>query len=482
MTLVARRGTMSRMWEGARRATFVLLALGVTASAGAGCRRREPAAPVEPARAVQTADPAVTPGKPVRAGSVLAKGFAFELAVYHLPRPKTDPDEVLARSLRGRPIALRPKPVEGPPAQPVMWVVKPALSDYPPPAGEMLESVGEGLTDVQKRALGGSQSVTVLAFAGPGQSAAASYRHALALASDLAAATGGLVWDQETRQIFSREAWAGRLDSWHEELPEVTKHVVIQVYRDGDLFRMITAGMGKLALPDVVVNQVASSNQNVFGSIINLACQTLSEHPALARDGELTLAFDDLKHPGARGRASENILKDAKRRATVQLAVAEPQEGDPDNALVEIVFPGAADELHVRQIALGDQLYGSKDEIAYVEHDDAILAASRRAKAALMKHKPRFLKKELPVGERLLVKAPFRTPGGGNEWMWVEVVRWKGRTIRGILDNDPYEVTTLKAGSKVEVKEGSLFDYLLFKPDGTQEGNETGRLMQRQQR
>jgi len=66
--------------------------------------------------------------------------------------------------------------------------------------------------------------------------------------------------------------------------------------------------------------------------------------------------------------------------------------------------------------------------------------------------------------------------------MWVEVVRWKGRTIRGILDNDPFEVTTLKAGAKVEVKEGSLFDYLLYKPDGTQEGNETGRLLQRQQR
>jgi len=65
--------------------------------------------------------------------------------------------------------------------------------------------------------------------------------------------------------------------------------------------------------------------------------------------------------------------------------------------------------------------------------------------------------------------------------MWVEVVRWQGRTIRGILQNDPFEVPDLKSGARVEVKEGSLFDYILEKKDGTKEGNETGRLIERQQ-
>ena len=61
-------------------------------------------------------------------------------------------------------------------------------------------------------------------------------------------------------------------------------------------------------------------------------------------------------------------------------------------------------------------------------------------------------------------------------------MRWQGHTIRGILDNDPFEIPDLKAGAKVEVKEDSLFDYLLVKRDGTQEGNETARLMKREPR
>jgi uncharacterized protein YegJ (DUF2314 family) len=243
---------------------------------------------------------------------------------------------------------------------------------------------------------------------------------------------------------------------------------------------MITLGMEKLALPDVVVNQVALSDERAFGNLINVTCQTLFERPVLGRAGELAVALDELKHPGARSRATENPLKGAKQRATIHLSVAERQEDDPDN-LVEIVLPGAAAELQVRQTALVAQLFGSSDQIEYVEHDAAVLVASLRAKLALMKHKPRYLK-EPPHGERLLVKAPFRTPDGGNEWMWVEVVRWQGQTIHGILDNNPFDIPDLKAGAKIEVKEDALFDYLLVKGDGTQEGNETARLMKREPR
>ncbi len=64
--------------------------------------------------------------------------------------------------------------------------------------------------------------------------------------------------------------------------------------------------------------------------------------------------------------------------------------------------------------------------------------------------------------KRLLVKAPFATRAGGNEWMWVEVVRWEGNRISGILENDSYQVEGLKAGARVEVDEASLFDYTLI--------------------
>lgn len=112
-----------------------------------------------------------------------------------------------------------------------------------------------------------------------------------------------------------------------------------------------------------------------------------------------------------------------------------------------------------------------------VLHDEAVLAASRRARDRLRAElKPRFIA-GLSPGERLMVKAPFRTPAGGREWMWIGVSRWQGPRIHGVLDNDPVDVRDLKAGVHVDVLEDDILDYLYFRSDGTSEGNETAKLM-----
>jgi uncharacterized protein YegJ (DUF2314 family) len=65
--------------------------------------------------------------------------------------------------------------------------------------------------------------------------------------------------------------------------------------------------------------------------------------------------------------------------------------------------------------------------------------------------------------------------------MWVEVIRWEGKKITGLLDNDPFEIPTLKAGARVVVEEDTLFDYILTRPGGATEGNETGAIIEKQQ-
>ena len=103
--------------------------------------------------------------------------------------------------------------------------------------------------------------------------------------------------------------------------------------------------------------------------------------------------------------------------------------------------------------------------------------ASRRARDRLRAElKPRFIA-GLSPGERLMVKAPFTTPAGGREWMWIRVARWQGPRIHGVLDNDPVHMRDLKAGAHVDVLEDEILDYLLFRSDGTSEGNETAVLM-----
>ncbi|MFW5739820.1 MAG: DUF2314 domain-containing protein [Myxococcota bacterium] len=76
-----------------------------------------------------------------------------------------------------------------------------------------------------------------------------------------------------------------------------------------------------------------------------------------------------------------------------------------------------------------------------------------------------------------MVKAPFKTASGGNEWMWVEVISWQGSTIRGVLQNVPYDMPGLKQGARVEVEESAIFDYIYTSSDGGQVGNETDALL-----
>jgi uncharacterized protein YegJ (DUF2314 family) len=86
------------------------------------------------------------------------------------------------------------------------------------------------------------------------------------------------------------------------------------------------------------------------------------------------------------------------------------------------------------------------------------------------------VRKELGL-DHLVVKAPFETFEGGNEWMWVEVTGWTGTRVRGLLANDPYFVPGLRARAAVEIEEGEVFDYLLRRADGTVEGNTTQALL-----
>ncbi len=123
-------------------------------------------------------------------------------------------------------------------------------------------------------------------------------------------------------------------------------------------------------------------------------------------------------------------------------------------------------------------LFGSEDSIARVRHDEELLAASARARSRLPELHRAF-DAGLEPGEFIMIKAPFKTPSGDREWMWVEVTRWKNSRIEGVLSNDPFEIPTLHAGQVVEVSEDDVFDYIRHHGDGSQEGNETGKLIEK---
>jgi uncharacterized protein YegJ (DUF2314 family) len=65
--------------------------------------------------------------------------------------------------------------------------------------------------------------------------------------------------------------------------------------------------------------------------------------------------------------------------------------------------------------------------------------------------------------------------------MWVEVVTWRGERVEGVLQNDPFEVSGLKAGARVTFSQVVIFDFIHYLADGREEGNETGKILARRE-
>jgi uncharacterized protein YegJ (DUF2314 family) len=454
-----------------------LLVVSVTLSlavAAAGCKPRpEPA----PARLAASDGGAAPTGPALPAGTLLAEdGFAYVLTVISAARPKEDPRATISRLLAAGPLALG----EGaPPATskaPAVWLRNPTVDELPLPKEPSLM----GLSPREEKEWPRSRYQTLLLFRGPPTQALMAYGHALLMARTLAEASHGLVYDATTGELYSVAAWTKRADSWSDNYPDVVAHILVRDYQDGGaaLDRMNTVGMAKFALPDVVVRGVASSDRSPITKAVNLTCQMLVEGSRVGEGVKLALSIDDIKQTVHRQRLLADLLGKPKRAAIVDLARAERLKEDPDNRLVEIVFPGPASEVQVRQSQLIDQLFGSSDHSQEVDGDDpVVLAVSRRARAEALAMKPRY-REHPPFKEQLLVKAPFRMNKDGRtgvEWMWVEVVSWQGKTIHGVLQNDPDYVAGLRSGARVDVDEDSVFDYQLTKPDGTKVGNETAK-------
>src|SRR5215813_5866490 len=144
----------------------------------------------------------------VPAGSVYAKDVKFQLAVYHLSKPTRDPDGVVRDLLRTRFPYLH---VLGEtPSPPAVFIGHPTLAEYAPPDAEMLKLFGADVSPKDAQRLQHPALITVLGFGANRADALRVLRDAHTIMLELATATDGLIWDDETRQIFTPASWKSR--------------------------------------------------------------------------------------------------------------------------------------------------------------------------------------------------------------------------------------------------------------------------------
>lgn len=489
--------------------SLTLLAGALSACSGSSVPAPPPLAPSTPstpgggatATGNGAAAPSTVPAADRPSGDQRAERIQYEFAIYYLPKPAKDPLAELKSLVAGRYrfFTLREQPADdkpaaapdteapaGPTAVSVPSVaarIEPDVqAEYAPPDPDLLARFGHGLSSEQADQLMQSEQALILEFSYSGRHVWNGLKEAQGLVADLATATGGLIWDEETREVFAPAAWSERLAAWTGDVPDLSKHTVIHAYKKDEFIRAITLGMTKFGLPDLVVENFSWSLSRNTGQLINLFAQALAEGATIARPGEFDLDLKSIRNPQVREEHLPHLQGNATGVALLTLKKGTWEDGDPKNRLIELTFDrGTGPDPHARHEAVLSKTFGSTDSVTKVAHDDVELeAASARARAKLPALRTAF-NKGLEPGETLLLKAPFATPDDSQEWMWVEVTRWKGDAISGLLMNEPHSIPDLHAGQKVQVSEAKIFDYIRRRPDGTVEGNETGKIIARQQ-
>jgi uncharacterized protein YegJ (DUF2314 family) len=431
----------------------------------------------------------------------------FETALYLLSPPKEDLAAQTREALAGD-FADFAEAVQGKkPDRPTLRARAVPLEKYVPPDAESLHYAGRGLSPEQVKRLKTPAAAWVFDFACPAADATGTVRRSGDLMLRLARRNDALIWDEATRQVFSPDSWEKeRVQGWDDGdaadtgaapatrpeprgIPDVSRHVTVHYYtlKEGRPPRAITLGMSKFGCPDVVMQELPQADSHSALALINAVCQTMVERgapPESEKPRPFKVDLERLRHPKLKADALANLKPGASRVGMVTIRPATRDQGDPDNRLVELTFDRHQGKTPIeRQTAFLGSFFGSVDRVSAARFDDAALNAARdRARQVLLTEKKATFRKGPPLGEVLLVKAPFPTDDNSLEWMWVEVLNWDaGGTLTGILQNQPQKIAALKPGSEVTVKEADLFDYIIRRADGTSEGNETGKILEQRE-
>jgi len=364
------------------------------------------------------------PRRAIPAGALMQKQITFQFAIYYLSAPVKSPVEALDKLLKENLFRFRRVGKVVSTGKPLMsaQVVSNARKSYAPPSIKSLQYFGRGLSQQQAEALQNSEQALILTFSLPKEQLWRGMRAATQLASSLAHEAGGLLWDEEARLVFAPDAWdKQRINDWAEQVPDISDHIVVHLYKKRDYVRAISLGMAKFGLPDIIINDFPWSLNDNMVNIISLFGQATAEGATIEKAGEFDLDIRAIKNSQLRERQVTSLKPNATAKTLLLLREGTQEAGDPNNRLIEITFeryPGS--NIHEKQVKMLSDLFGWEDSLSYANHDDVLLSASRRAREELPALRAAF-NTGLTPGEFIQIKASFKTPDENTEWMWVEL-------------------------------------------------------------
>ncbi|MDB5119896.1 MAG: hypothetical protein JWN56_1114 [Sphingobacteriales bacterium] len=358
-------------------------------------------------------------------------------------------------------------------------IIQKPSKDFTPPDTNSLSYFARGLSHGEKSNLQKYNNVVSIVFQGQSKNVYDKQRRIYEFVNELVKDKNVVVADFNSYEWFNPKSWnERRVNKFTDSIKNIAHQISVHLYRDGEFCRAVTMGMDKFCLPDISIKAFACSDQKTYNNLINAAIQTLAENPYMFEDSTLTIDLKSIKNDVIRNELRTNLKQNAKESATITLKSIKPEKGNNFNKQFLISFQDPSyTSPQEEQDNVAANLFGAEDSIVRITHDSLLLKTSEKTRQRLPELKTLF-NKGLAPEYSVLVKAPFKIENGGNEWMWIEITKWTSKSITGVLQNDPIEIKNLKAGAIVQVLEKDIFDYILNKPDGSSEGNETGKLME----
>ena len=280
--------------------------------------------------------------------------------------------------------------------------------------------------------------------------------------------TGGVVQDAISHTLWGIEEW--KKHATGDPLEKMMEaHVHLDVLDEGGTVWIHSHGMQKFGLPEIEMDGVPTEMAFLGRAML----VTVGERLVNLRDEELDI--DDaqaLPETPFRFRMrflppdEENHFPTGSLKVFPYVSDYDPESPDTMRHVLKMLDQRSGGHLRFGRRSRSNQDSGSpKPDAQPTDHTfelrTALIEAHNTARESLGEFKRRFQQKPESDAAIYAVKIGFPVKAGEYEWMWVTLDAWRGTSLVGQLENSPVLRKDLQKGSRVEIQEGEIFDWVI---------------------
>jgi uncharacterized protein YegJ (DUF2314 family)/tetratricopeptide (TPR) repeat protein len=292
--------------------------------------------------------------------------------------------------------------------------------------------------------------------------------------------TGGIVQDAVSHTLWGTSQWQGHAQQPLENL--VDSHVQFELLDEDGVVWIHTHGMQKFGLPEMEMEGVPADLASSARATMVLVGETLIASSRNRPNPEAPLNIPNtpfLFKLEVRPRDEENHFPVGSLKILPYVSDYDPQSPAAIKHVLTMMHSKVASHCNSGRKTDPPAATTSPEltaDIATAAMREKLLKAHKKARTDLPIFKKSFQQANGSHRHVYAVKVGFPAQGGAYEWMWVSLVAWRGQFLVGRLENTPVLRKDLSKGSRVEVSEGEVFDWVISESGEVVEGAYTEQI------